>query len=84
MATGLKPDMEYDEVVFTKDDTDWLLARNDYFERLGGKGTKVKTISDSVYGISFLLERDGKKVLIANNEQVYTSYKGKRYWRIQE
>lgn len=84
MATALKPDMEYDEVVFTKDDKDWLLARNDYFERLGGKGTKVKTISDSVYGISFLLERDGKKVLITNNEQVYTSYKGKRYWRAQE
>ena len=84
MAAELKPNMTYDEVVFVKDSADWLLARNDYFEKLGGKGTKVKTISDTVYGISFLLERDTKTVLIAINDLVATGYKGKRLWKSQE
>ena len=61
-----------------------LADRADYFEKLGGKGTKVKTISDTVYGISFLLERDTKTVLIAINDLVATGYKGKRLWKSQE
>lgn len=83
MGNTLKPDMTYDEVVFTRDESEWLLARNDYYNKLGGKGISVKTISDAVYGVSFLLSTNERKVLIVLNDHVATGYKGKRYYKTE-
>ena len=81
MSTSIqKKTNNYDEIVYTKDDNDWLLARNDYYERLG-KGTVVKTISDFKFGVSILLTNETRSVIIVVNERVMTGYKGKKLYR---
>lgn len=70
----------YDEIIYTKDDNDWLLARNDYFNRIG-KDTVVKTISDSKFGIAFWLTNATRSIIIVVNDRVMTGYKGKKLYR---
>ena len=70
----------YDEVVYTKDDTDWLIARDDYYKRLGSD-TVVKTISDSKFGIAFYLTNENRGIIIVVNDRVLTGYKGKKLYR---
>lgn len=70
----------YDEIIYTKDDSDWLLARDDYYQRLG-KDTVVKTISDFKFGVSFLLTNATRNVIIVVNDRVLTGYKGKKLYR---
>lgn len=73
-------DTKYTEIVFTQSNTDWLLTRNEYYEKLG-KDTKIKVISDTIYGVSILLEKDETKILIVVNDNVMTGYKGKKLYK---
>lgn len=70
-------------VVFTKDDEDWLKARDDYYNRFGDN-TIVKTISDFRYGISFLLTNGKQSTIICVNDRVETKYKAKRLYKHKE
>jgi len=69
-----------ESVVFTKDNEDWLKARDDYYSRFGDN-TIVKTISDFRYGISFLLTNGKQSTIICVNDNVESKYKSKKLYR---
>lgn len=74
---------DVETVIFTKDESDWLTARNDYYNRLGSN-TIVKTISDIKFGVSFLLTNGKQSVIICVNDRVETKYKSKKLYKHKE